>query len=59
MPTRTEPFKNETEQWYAIKKRVDARWVAYKIPASQIDNLKDGYEWKGPYTSLFQVMIRV
>lgn len=59
MPASNEPFNPTNEQWYVIKKRTDRRWTAYKIPESQLKNLKKGYEWMGPYTSLFQAMIRV
>ena len=48
-----------TKKWYAIKRKTEKRWKAYKIPASHLKHLKDGYEWRGPFDSLINAMIGV
>lgn len=42
--------------YYIIKRKTETRWTAYDIPAEQLENLKSGYEYKGPYTNLVAAM---
>ena len=50
---------SEDKKYYAIKKKTDKRWMAYKMPKSHLKYLKDGYEWRGPYDSVIHAMIGV
>ena len=45
--------------WYAIKHKNARRWDAYDIPESHLKHLKPGYEWRGPFASLFKAMVAV
>lgn len=45
------------KKWYIIRGPGEKRWVAYEIPPSALKRLKDGCEWRGPYTSLAGALI--
>jgi hypothetical protein len=45
--------------WYAIKHKNAKRWQAFNMPESHLKHLKAGYEWRGPFTSLFKAMVSV
>jgi len=46
-------------KYYAIKHKNEKRWIAYKIPSSQLKDLRDDYEWRGPFESVFKAMVSV
>ena len=49
--------KKSKKLWYIIRHKSKKCWAAYELQKKQIDNLKPGYEFKGPFSSILKAMI--
>jgi len=45
------------KKWYLIRHKKESSWTAYQLYKTQLEKLRPGYKWKGPYKSIVQCLI--